>query len=181
MKIFRRVLAAWLCCAGLVFAAEAAQVQLFSPQGTAKEVRQVTVRFSEPMVPLGDPRLDDPFSIHCPEKGRGRWVDGKNWVYDFERDLPAGLVCEFEIKPDLKTLAGGALSRSTKVFLRYRRPNGPSLPTRRRKSTDRRTSGLYLHSRCRTRPGFGLKTGVLLGGRHSGTGGPEAGPRSGKG
>ena len=62
------------------------------------------------MVPLGDPRLEDPFSIECAEKGRGRWVDGKNWVYDFEQDLPAGVVCEFKIKPDLKTLAGETLS-----------------------------------------------------------------------
>lgn len=95
--------------AGFVFAGEAARVQLFSPQGTVKEVRQVTARFSEPMVPLGDPRLEDPFISGCPEKGRGRWVDGKNWVYDFERDLPAGLVCEFKLKPELKTLAGGTL------------------------------------------------------------------------
>jgi hypothetical protein len=103
------ILAAWLGYAGFLFAGEAAQVQLFSPQGAAKEVRQVTVRFSEPLVPWGDPRLDDPFSIQCAEKGRGRWVDGKNWVYDFEQDLPAGLVCEFTIKPDLKTLAGETL------------------------------------------------------------------------
>jgi uncharacterized protein YfaS (alpha-2-macroglobulin family) len=110
MKILYKVLAAWLCVAGFVFAGEAAQVQLFSPQGAAKEVRQVTVRFSEPMVPLGDPRLEDPFSIECTEKGKGRWVDGKNWVYDFEQDLPAGVVCEFKIKSDLKTLAEETLS-----------------------------------------------------------------------
>ena len=110
MKILFKVLVAWMCYGGFVLAGEAAQVQLFSPQGAAKEIRQVTVRFSEPMVPLGDPRLEDPFSIECPEKGRGRWVDGKNWVYDFEQDLPAGVVCEFKIKPDVKTLAGQTLS-----------------------------------------------------------------------
>ena len=110
MKILFKILAAWLCSGGFVFGGEAARVQLFSPQGSAKEVRQVTVRFSEPMVPLGDPRLEDPFSIECPGKGRGRWVDGKNWVYDFEQDLPAGLVCEFKIKSDLKSLAGETLS-----------------------------------------------------------------------
>src|SRR5436309_767455 len=27
----------------------------FSPEGTIKKIRQVTARFSEPMVPLGDP------------------------------------------------------------------------------------------------------------------------------
>ena len=44
---------------------------MFSPQGTVKEIRQATVRFSEPMVSFGDPQLADPFDIRCPEKGRG--------------------------------------------------------------------------------------------------------------
>lgn len=90
----------------LLFAEEAAQVELFSPQGTVKKVRQVSVRFSGQIVPFGDPRLVEPFEIKCPEKGRARWADGKNWIYDFDRDLPAGVICEFNLKPDLKTLAG---------------------------------------------------------------------------
>lgn len=85
--------------------AEEAQIDMFSPQGEVKSVRQVTARFAEQMVPFGEPRLTEPFDISCSEKGRGRWVDGRNWVYDFERDLPAGIICEFTIKPDLKTLA----------------------------------------------------------------------------
>jgi hypothetical protein len=95
-------------------------VEFFSPQGTVKDVRQVSVRFSEQMVPFGDPRtLLDPFDLYCPEKGAGRWADGKNWVYDFERDLPAGVRCEFRLKPGVKTLSGkevsgqGAFSFST--------------------------------------------------------------------
>jgi len=47
-----------------------AAVNLFSPQGTVKGVRQVTARFSEPMVPFGDPRIADPFDIVCPDKGK---------------------------------------------------------------------------------------------------------------
>jgi uncharacterized protein YfaS (alpha-2-macroglobulin family) len=87
--------------------AEEAQVEFFSPQGTVKGVRQVTARFSEQMVPFGDPRgLIDPFDIISPEKGSSRWADGKNWVYDFEKDLPAGVRCEFRLKPGLKTLSG---------------------------------------------------------------------------
>jgi uncharacterized protein YfaS (alpha-2-macroglobulin family) len=88
-------------------AADKPSVEMFSPQGTVKGVRQVTVRFSEQMVPLGDPRgLIEPFSIDCSEKGQGRWADGKNWVFDFERDLPAGVRCSFTLKPGLKTLTG---------------------------------------------------------------------------
>jgi hypothetical protein len=89
-----------------VYGEEGPRVEMFSPQGTIKNVRQVLVRFSEQMVPFGDLRgLPDPFDIDCPEKGIGRWADGKNWVYDFEKDLPAGVRCEFRLKPGLKTLS----------------------------------------------------------------------------
>jgi alpha-2-macroglobulin len=90
-------------------AVEAARVELFSPQGTVKGVRQVTARFTEPMVPLGDPRLPDPFDIDCAERGTGRWADARNWVYDFERDLPSGMQCRFTLRHGLTTLAGGAV------------------------------------------------------------------------
>ncbi|HLE41658.1 MAG TPA: alpha-2-macroglobulin, partial [Nitrospirota bacterium] len=81
-------------------------VEFFSPKGEVKGVRQVTARFTEQMAPFGDPRLVEPFQISCPETGRQRWADGKNWVYDFEHDLPAGVVCEFTLKPDVRTLSG---------------------------------------------------------------------------
>ncbi|MBA4394062.1 MAG: alpha-2-macroglobulin, partial [Desulfobacca sp.] len=93
-----------------------AQVEQFSPQGTVKDIRQVVARFSEQMVPFGEPRLQDPFTITCSEKGQGRWLDGRTWSFDFEKDLPAGLVCEFHLKPDQKTLAGKKISGS-KIFV----------------------------------------------------------------
>lgn len=89
-----------------VFPLQAARVEQFSPQGTVKGVRQVTARFSEPMVTFGDPRLEDPFSVQCPEKGRGRWLDSRNWVYDFDGDLPGGLTCSFRLKDALTSLKG---------------------------------------------------------------------------
>ncbi len=95
------------------FAAEPS-VESFSPQGEVKTVRQVSVRFSEQMVPFGEPRIEDPFDISCPEKGKGRWADGRNWVYDFDRDLPAGVVCEFTLKPGVTTLAGTAVAGNRK-------------------------------------------------------------------
>ena len=58
----------------------AAQIEHFSPQGTVKQIRQVTARFSEPMVSFGDPRLADPFDIRCAEKGQGRWIDARTLV-----------------------------------------------------------------------------------------------------
>jgi uncharacterized protein YfaS (alpha-2-macroglobulin family) len=87
-----------------------ARIESFSPQGTVKKIRQVRARISEQMVALGDPRpQEDPFAIQCAEKGVGRWVDGRNWVYDFERDLPAGVRCEFSLRAGLKTLAGNEI------------------------------------------------------------------------
>ncbi|HVP87380.1 MAG TPA: MG2 domain-containing protein [Casimicrobiaceae bacterium] len=100
--------------AALAFAFHAAgvsaqTVEFFSPQGTVKGVRQVTARFSAPMVPFGDPREVDPFAVECIEKGKGRWADSKNWVYDFDRDLPAGVHCSFTVNPGLATLDGKPL------------------------------------------------------------------------
>ncbi len=102
-----------LAVAGLFFlllnpamAQNQATIEFFSPEGVVKGVRQATARFSEQMVSFGDPRLADPFEIRCPEKGQGRWIDGKNWSFDFARDLPAGIICEFGLKPGIKALSG---------------------------------------------------------------------------
>ncbi|HLB59695.1 MAG TPA: hypothetical protein VJL87_06410, partial [Bdellovibrionota bacterium] len=90
--------------------AEAPKIVLFSPQGTVKDIRQVRVQFSGPMVPLGDPRgLIEPFEIDCPAKGQSRWADTKNWIFDFEEDLPSGIECKFKLKEGTKTLSGELL------------------------------------------------------------------------
>jgi uncharacterized protein YfaS (alpha-2-macroglobulin family) len=109
MKIRYVGLIVFLICAVIPFAVaeDTPYVEVFSPQGTVKDVRQVRVRFSEQMVPFSDPRaLLEPFLIDCSETGSGRWADGKNWVFDFDRDLPAGVRCTFRLQPGLKTLSG---------------------------------------------------------------------------
>ena len=117
--MYRPVLGSLLALVLLSAAVPAAiagpEVESFSPQGTVKGVRQVAARFSEPMVPFGDPRLGEPFAIDCPEAGKGRWVDTRNFVYDFERELPAGVRCTFTLKPKLKTLDGKPLT-GTQLF-----------------------------------------------------------------
>ncbi len=90
-------------------------VALFSPQGTVKPIRQVHARFAVPMVALGDPRLADPFDVDCAAKGRGRWADERNWLYDFEADLPAGVRCTFKLRTDLRNRDGANVT-STRVF-----------------------------------------------------------------
>ncbi|MDF9392051.1 MULTISPECIES: alpha-2-macroglobulin family protein [Methylococcus] len=98
--VFQVVTLFWVQAAG------AAHLELFSPEGTTREVRQVTARFSEPMVAFGDPRLSDPFTVDCPAKGRGRWAESRTWIYDFDAELPAGLSCRFLPKPKLRALSG---------------------------------------------------------------------------
>ena len=86
--------------------AKEALVEAFSPSGQVKKVHQVSTRFSVPMVPFGNPRSSDPFTITCPLPGKGRWLDERTWVYDFDKDLPAGVDCSFVISPGARTLAG---------------------------------------------------------------------------
>jgi hypothetical protein len=62
------------------------------------------------MTTFGDPRNESPFAIACPEKGSGRWVDVKNWVFDFDRDLAAGVACTFTLRDGLKALSGSAVA-----------------------------------------------------------------------
>jgi uncharacterized protein YfaS (alpha-2-macroglobulin family) len=112
-----------LACAA--FAAEPPKVEMFSPQGGVKDVRQAVARFSDQMVGFGDPRLEDPFVVRCGGniKGTGRWIDGRTWTYDFDRDLPAGLVCEFTLRPGIKTLKGEPVSPANFSF----NTGGPSV------------------------------------------------------
>jgi alpha-2-macroglobulin len=89
-------------------------VAQFTPRGTVKHVPQVSARFSEPMVPLGDPRsFVDPFEIDCRMEGAGRWIDSRTWVYEFARDLPGGLCCRFQLRAGLATQASKPLGGQT--------------------------------------------------------------------
>lgn len=92
------------------------RVEAFGPQGEVKAIRQVTARFSEPMVAFGDPRLPSPFDVQCPAKGHGHWVDARNWVFDFDADLPAGLKCEFKVRGGLKSAAGAVTTPASFTF-----------------------------------------------------------------
>ena len=98
-----------LGCAGQ--AAIAARVASVSPQGEVAEVRQVVVRFSDAVVPAGDPRLPAPFSLSCQgaqPAGEGRWTSDRAWVYDLQQVLAAGARCSLKPNPAFRPL-GGAL------------------------------------------------------------------------
>lgn len=84
-----------------------AEVEMFTPQGSVKAVRQVRAKFSTAMIAFGDPRaIQSPFDIKCPEAYTTRWADTRNWVLDFKRDVPPGVSCSFSLKNALKDHAG---------------------------------------------------------------------------
>ncbi len=94
----------------------ATELSHFVPQGEAKRVRQVKVNFSEAIRPLGDLAAPDPVVWSCqgaPLKGNGRWVDTQSWALDFERELPAGVRCEFKPAAGLRDAAGKPVKMAT--------------------------------------------------------------------
>lgn len=102
--------------------AQNAQVQVFNPTGAVKSVRQATARFSTDMVPMGDPKKHAaPFKMECQgpvPPSSTRWADARNWVVDFEKEVPAGVRCEFKLVDGAKdlngqTVLGGSYSFST--------------------------------------------------------------------
>ncbi len=110
MGIFWAVVLFSLFLSNHTLAGNLAEIKSFSPQGVVKGIRQATVIFSEPMVAFGDPRLGDPFTVQCPAKGQGRWIDSRTWSYDFAADLSGGVECEFRLKEDIKALSGTDIS-----------------------------------------------------------------------
>ena len=85
-------------------------VTRFTPQGELESVRQVTARFASDMVRLGDPRVKNPFIVDCVAEGKGRWVDTRNWAYDFVQDIPCGRACTFPLVKDQRGVAGQTLT-----------------------------------------------------------------------
>ena len=94
----KRVLAA-LATAALAFStfdAGAVIIVAATPQGEVAQVRQVVVKFSQAVVPFGDPRLPDPMTIACQgpaPAGSGRWANDRVWLYDFREPLGPGISC----------------------------------------------------------------------------------------
>lgn len=88
------------------------QVVLATPGMGDGAIERFTIRFSQPMVPLGDPRAAAPAKVSCPVGGEGRWVDQQTFVHEFASPLPGGTVCEFQLNAGLKSLSGYAVTGS---------------------------------------------------------------------
>ncbi len=77
-----------------------------SAGGSGGAIERFTVRFSEAMVPLGDPRATAPLAMKCVVGGNGRWVDTQTFVYDFEKALPGGISCDATLRENLASARG---------------------------------------------------------------------------
>jgi hypothetical protein len=87
------LLAGLACSMGL---AQAARVASVSPSGDVPEVRQVSVRFDQPVAAAGDLRGAAPFTLRCndqPVAGDARWATPSQWLFDLRQPLAAGASC----------------------------------------------------------------------------------------
>ncbi len=108
----RRLPAALLVAIALLpFAADAAGVRQFSPQGQIDQQTRATVVFTADIVPLGQPEAPAPFDVQCGKVGgKARWGDSRTWSYQLDRALQPGERCDFRLKANLKSANGEAVS-----------------------------------------------------------------------
>ncbi|MBP6544028.1 MAG: alpha-2-macroglobulin [Piscinibacter sp.] len=98
-----------LLSAAAAGAAQAATITSVSPRGEVAQVRQLTVRFSEAVVPFGDLRQGDPLVVACEgavPPGQGRWANDRVWLYEFETPLQPGTRCTLKPRAGWKPLNG---------------------------------------------------------------------------
>jgi uncharacterized protein YfaS (alpha-2-macroglobulin family) len=79
------------------------------PGTDGRAIARFTLRFSDPMAPLGKD-ASAPIEMACEVAGGGRWTDPRTYVWEFEKPLPGSTTCKAELKPGLKTLAGRQLA-----------------------------------------------------------------------
>ncbi|MBU1442870.1 MAG: alpha-2-macroglobulin [Gammaproteobacteria bacterium] len=93
--------------------AHALQVTRLTPQGEVSQVRQVVAAFDQAAVDMGSPNAAAPFTVNCTDaalpKGTGRWTSEKQWVFDFQADLPPGVRCTVDRVATFKGLGGADL------------------------------------------------------------------------
>ena len=85
------------------------QVVVATPGGSGGSIDRFTIRFSQAMVPLGDPRAATPLTVTCSIGGEGRWVDQQTYVWEFASALPGGTRCEMKTREGLKSASGYAV------------------------------------------------------------------------
>ena len=117
MSIRRFVLSSLL---GSAFTAQALTLTSLTPQGEVAQVRQVVAKFDAPAVNFGDTKAGAPLSLGCSDAqataGSGRWNSDREWVFEFNNDLPPGVRCTAQPRADFRSPRGEALSATAYTF-----------------------------------------------------------------
>lgn len=95
-------------------ATHALQVTSATPQGEVAQVRQVVLKFDAAAVAFGDPKATAPAALSCSDaqasKGNGRWTGEREWVFEFDNDLPPGVNCTVQLRAGFKSPQGAELA-----------------------------------------------------------------------
>ncbi|KQP17650.1 alpha-2-macroglobulin [Pseudorhodoferax sp. Leaf267] len=119
-------------------AAQALQITNASPQGEVAQVRQVVLRFDADAVRSGDAAAKPPATVSCSDnaagRGTGRWNSAREWVWQFQDDLPPGVRCTIAAAPGFQSPQNQALTGHTSFafntggpFVRNTRPYGGAI------------------------------------------------------
>src|SRR6202008_4313025 len=83
-------------------------------------IRQGTPKFDKAAVTFGDPKAPAPVALSCSDaqatKGNGRWTSDREWVFDFENDLPPGVSCTVQSTAGCKSPRGAELPAASFKF-----------------------------------------------------------------
>ena len=127
-SLSRTIPAFLLAASGLLAAgpAHALQITSLTPQGEVARVRQIVAKFDQAAVNFGDPKAPAPLAVSCSDaqagKGTGRWTGEKQWVYDFENDLPPGVRCTVTRGRRLQVGRRRRADRRRALPVQHRRP-----------------------------------------------------------
>jgi alpha-2-macroglobulin len=114
---------------GFTLNAQAFQITSLSPQGEVAQVRQLVAKFDEAAVNFGDPKAAAPLTISCNDsaaaQGSGRWVNEREWAFEFARDLPPGLRCDVKLASALQSVKGVKLSGTSSTSSYQFNTGGP--------------------------------------------------------
>lgn len=72
-------------------------------------IDRFTLRFSDPMIALGDPRATAPAGTDCPGADGGHWIDAQTWVVQFNPALPPATKCNVTLREGLSALSGARI------------------------------------------------------------------------
>ncbi|HMT16978.1 MAG TPA: hypothetical protein PKD71_07170, partial [Ottowia sp.] len=109
--------------------AQALTISALSPQGEVSRVSQVVAKFNEDAVRFGDAGAPDPLRVDCDNaaavRGQGRWRGAREWVYQFEADLPPGVRCRVTPAAGFKSPTGADLTGAKSYQFNSGGPFGP--------------------------------------------------------